>query len=76
MAFGSLFSFLTSFMTMDQLRRVSIVFAVVAFIFAMITGAILFFVIEPPFLVRIFVALSAIAIGCFALAGVAAYFEE
>jgi hypothetical protein len=61
---------------MDQLRRVSIVFAVVAFIFAMITGAILFFVIEPPFLVRIFVALSAIAIGCFALAGVAAYFEE
>jgi hypothetical protein len=33
-------------------------------------------VIEPPFLVRIFVALSAIAIGCFALAGVAAYFEE
>jgi hypothetical protein len=63
-------------MTMDQLRRVSIVFAVVAFIFAMITGAILFFVIEPPFLVRIFVALSAIAIGCFALAGVVAYFEE
>jgi len=61
---------------MDQLRRVSIVFAVVAFIFAMITGAILFFVIEPPFLVRIFVALSAIAIGCFALAGVAAYFEK
>jgi hypothetical protein len=61
---------------MEQLRRVSIVFAVVAFIFAMITGAILFFVIEPPFLVRIFVALSAIAIGCFALAGVAAYFEE
>ncbi|HXR37335.1 MAG TPA: hypothetical protein VN754_15365 [Candidatus Binataceae bacterium] len=61
---------------MDQLRRVSIVFAVVAFIFALITGAILFFVIEPPFLVRIFVALSAIAIGCFALAGVAAYFEE
>ena len=61
---------------MDQLRRVSIVFAVVAFIFATITGAVLFFVIEPPFLVRIFVALSAIAIGCFALAGVAAYFEE
>ena len=61
---------------MDQLRRVSIVFAVVAFILAMITGAILFFVVEPPFLVRVFVALSAIAIGCFALAGVAAYFEE
>jgi hypothetical protein len=26
--------------------------------------------------VRIFVALSAIAIGCFALAGIAAYFEQ
>ena len=61
---------------MDQLRRVSIAFAVVAFILALITGVILFFVIEPPFLVRIFVALSAIAIGCFALAGIAAYFEE
>ena len=61
---------------MDQLRRVSIVVALVAFILAMVTGAILFFVIEPPFLVRIFVALSAIAIGCFALAGIAAYFEE
>jgi hypothetical protein len=61
---------------MDQLRRVSIAFAIIAFILAVITGAILFFVIEPPFLVRIFVALAAIAIGCFALAGVAAYFEE
>jgi hypothetical protein len=61
---------------MDQLRRVSIAFAVVAFILALITGALIFFVIEPPFLVRIFVALSAIAIGCFALAGIAAYFEE
>ena len=61
---------------MEQLRRVSIAFAVVAFILAMIAGAVIFFVIEPPFLVRIFVALSAIAIGCFALAGVAAYFED
>jgi hypothetical protein len=61
---------------MDQLRRVSIAFALIAFILALITGAILFFVVEPPFLVRIFVALSAIAIGCFALAGIAAYFEE
>jgi hypothetical protein len=61
---------------MEQLRRVSIAFAAVAFVLAMLTGAILFFVVEPPFLVRIFVALSAIAIGCFALAGVAAYFEE
>lgn len=61
---------------MEQLRRVSIVFALVAFTFALITGGILFFVVEPPFLVRIFVAFSAIAIGCFALAGIAAYFEE
>lgn len=61
---------------MDQLRRVSIAFALVAFVLALITGVILFFVIEPPFLVRIFVALSLIAIGCFALAGIAAYFEE
>ena len=61
---------------MDQLRRVSIVFALVAFVLAFLTGTVLFFVIEPPFLVRIFVALSAIAIGCFALAGIAAYFEE
>jgi hypothetical protein len=61
---------------MDQLRRVSIAFALVAFIFAVITGWILFFVIEPPFLVRVFVALSAIAIGCFALAGIAAYLQE
>ncbi|HKD66431.1 MAG TPA: hypothetical protein VKB84_06290 [Candidatus Binataceae bacterium] len=61
---------------MDQLRRVSIVFALVAFVLALATGGILFFVIEPPFLVRVFVALSAIAIGCFALAAIAAYFEE
>ncbi len=61
---------------MDQLRRVSIAFAVVAFVLAFITGGVLFFVIEPPFLVRVFVALSAIAIGCFALAAIAAYFEQ
>ena len=61
---------------MDQLRRVSIAFTIVAFILALITGALIFFVIEPPFLVRIFVALSAIAIGCFVLAGIAAYFED
>lgn len=61
---------------MDQLRRVSIAFALVAFALAFITGAILFFVIEPPFLVRLFVALSAIALGCFALAAIAAYFEQ
>ena len=46
---------------MDQLRRVSIAFALVAFVLALLTGAVLFFVIEPPILVRLFVALSAIA---------------
>ena len=61
---------------MDQLRRVSTVFALIAFVIALLSGAILFFVIEPPFLVRIFVATSAIAIGCFGLAAIAAYFEE
>ncbi len=61
---------------MDQLRRVSTAVAIIAFIAAAATGAIVFFVIEPPFLVRIFVALSAIALGCFALAAVAAYFES
>jgi hypothetical protein len=61
---------------MDQLRRVSIAFALVAFVLAFVTGAILFFVIEPPILVRIFVVFSAIALGCFGLAAIAAYFEE
>ncbi len=61
---------------MDQLRRVSIAVALIAFVLALITGGVLFFVFEPPFLARVFVALSAIAIGCFALAAVAAYFEE
>jgi hypothetical protein len=61
---------------MEQLRRVSIVFALVACVLAFITGAVLFFVIEPPFLVRLFVALAAIAIGCFVLAAIAAFFEQ
>lgn len=61
---------------MDQLRRVSTIVAIVASIFAVISGIILFFVIEPPLLASIFLALSAIAIGCFAIAAVAAWFES
>ena len=61
---------------MDQLRRVSMMVAVVAAIFAMVSGSILFFVIEPPFLASIFLASSAISLGCFVVAGIAAYLEE
>jgi len=34
----------------------------------------LFFVIEPPFLASIFLASAVIAIACFAIAGIGAYF--
>ncbi len=61
---------------MRQLRRVSIVVAIIACVFALISGAILFFVIEPPFLASIFLACAAIAIGCFIVAGLAGYFSE
>jgi tetrahydromethanopterin S-methyltransferase subunit D len=60
---------------MKQLRRVSIVFAIIASVLAFISGAILFFVIEPPFLASIFLACAAIAIGCFMVSAVAAYFS-
>ncbi len=59
---------------MDQLRRVSIVVAIIASVLAIISGAILFFVIEPPFLASIFLACAAIAIICFLIAGAAGYF--
>lgn len=59
---------------MAQLRTVSIVVAIVASVFALASGVILFFVIEPPFLASIFLASALIAIGCFVLAGIAAYF--
>ena len=59
---------------MRQLRGVSIALAIVASVFAMVSGIVLFFVVEPPFLVSIFVASGAIAIGCFLLAGIAAYY--
>jgi hypothetical protein len=40
----------------------------------MVSGFILFFVVEPPFLASIFLASALIAIGCFVLTGIAAYF--
>ena len=61
---------------MKQLRGVSIVVAIIASVFAMISGAILFFVIEPPFLASIFLACAAIAIGCFIVSAVAGYFSN
>ncbi len=61
---------------MRQLRTVSIAVAVAASVLALVSGSIVFFVIEPPFLVSIFVACALIAVGCFLVAGVAAYFGE
>jgi hypothetical protein len=61
---------------MAQLRTVSLVVAVVATVIALVAGFILFFVIEPPFLASIFLAAALIAIGCFVVAGVSAYFFE
>lgn len=60
---------------MAQLRKVCIVVAVIASVLAAVSGVILFFVIEPPFLASIFLANAAIAIACFVIAGVTAYFE-
>jgi hypothetical protein len=59
---------------MTQLRTVSMVFAILASVVAIVAGFILFFVIEPPFLASIFLAAASIAIGCFILTGIAAYF--
>jgi hypothetical protein len=61
---------------MDQLRRVSTIVAIVAAFGAFGSGIILFFVIEPPFLALIFLACAAIAIGCFAIACIAAFLER
>jgi hypothetical protein len=58
-----------------QLRKVSLGFAIAASIVALISGAILFFVIEPPFLASIFLASALSAIACFVLAGIVGYFE-
>jgi len=61
---------------MRQLRTVSIVVAIIASVLALVSGTILFFVIEPPFLASIFLACAAIAIGCFIVSGIAGYFSE
>ena len=61
---------------MKQLRGVSITVAIIASVLAMIAGAILFFVIEPPFLASIFLACAAIAVGCFIVAAIAGYFSN
>ena len=61
---------------MKQLRGVSIVVAIIASVLALMSGTILFFVIEPPFLASIFLACAAIAIGCFIVAAVAGYFSN
>jgi hypothetical protein len=59
---------------MRQLRTVSIIVAIIASGFALISGAILFFVVEPPFLASIFLACAAISVACFLISGIAAYF--
>jgi hypothetical protein len=64
----------TESLVMTQLRTVSMVFAIIASVVAVVAGFILFFVIEPPFLASIFLASASIAIGCFILTGIAAYF--
>ena len=61
---------------MRQLRTVSIVVAIIASGFALISGAILFFVVEPPFLASIFLACAAISVACFVISGIAAYFGD
>lgn len=61
---------------MRQLRTVSIVVAIIASGFALVSGAILFFVVEPPFLASIFLASAAISVACFLISGIAAYFGD
>jgi len=56
---------------MAQLRTVSVVFAIIASVVALVSGVILFFVIEPPFLASIFLASALISISCFLLAAIA-----
>ena len=58
---------------MAQLRTVSVVFAIIASVVALVSGVILFFVIEPPFLASIFLASALISISCFLLAAIASY---
>jgi len=59
---------------LGQLRTVSIVIAILASVLATASGAIMFFVVEPPMLASIFLASGVIAIACFVIAGFASYF--
>ncbi len=52
-----------------------VVVAILASILALISGVIMFFVIEPPFLASIFLACGAIAIICFVIAGIVGYYR-
>ncbi|HEY6395109.1 MAG TPA: hypothetical protein VIX12_06790, partial [Candidatus Binataceae bacterium] len=61
---------------MAQLRTASLIVAIIASVIAFISGSILFFVIEPPFLASIFLAAAAIAIICFSITGICAYWES
>lgn len=58
-----------------QVRRMCVVMAIIASLFALVSGVVLFFVIEPPFLASIFLACGAIAIICFVIAGLIGYYR-
>ncbi|MHB8383140.1 MAG: hypothetical protein ACYDC3_12480 [Candidatus Binataceae bacterium] len=58
-----------------QVRRMCVIVAVIASVLAIAAGAIMFFVIEPPFLALIFLACAATAIICFVIAGVVGYYR-
>jgi len=52
-----------------------VIVAIISSVLALISGAIMFFVIEPPFLASIFLACGAIAIICFVIAGLVGYYR-
>ncbi|MFZ0660766.1 MAG: hypothetical protein WAM05_18745 [Candidatus Binataceae bacterium] len=58
-----------------QVRRMCVIVAIISSVLALISGAIMFFVIEPPFLASIFLACGAIAIICFVIAGLVGYYR-
>ncbi|MGB6554640.1 MAG: hypothetical protein WBE78_14190 [Candidatus Binataceae bacterium] len=58
-----------------QVRRMCVIVAIISSLLALISGAIMFFVIEPPFLASIFLACGAIAIICFVIAGLVGYYR-
>ena len=58
-----------------QLRRMCVAVAIIASVVALVSGVVMFFVIEPPFLASIFLASGAIAIICFVIAGLVGYYR-